>query len=180
MPLLKTISFLFFIFIINSPLIAQINYSKDVNGVRLYPQSHQLYPRDNQDKAIVTIKGLVATYSIDEVELIVSKKFLNGSSQDSIYQQTTTDSFHFKPTIDAGMYLYSFQVNFKRNQVTLISQNLAHNVVCGDVYIIAGQSNAMGIINGLPSAGFNQDSLYQEYPIQGSNKIYSNNDTEMI
>jgi hypothetical protein len=171
---LKTIGLLpFIILIINSPIIAQIQYFKDSNGIRLYPQSHQLYPRDNKDKAIVTIKGHVATYTIDEVELLVSKYFLDGSSQDSIYQQITTDSFHFKPVLEAGMYLYSFQVILKRSQTVLITQKIANNVVCGDAYIIAGQSNAMGVVNGLPSAGIEQDSLYQEYPSKGSNQIYS-------
>lgn len=169
----KIINFILFICIINSPLIAQIQYFKDANGIRLYPQSHQLYPRDHTNKAVVTIKGCVKTYAIDEVELEVRKHFLDGSFQDSRYQQNTTDSFHFRPVLDAGMYLYSFKLILKRSQVTLINQSLASDVVCGDAYIIAGQSNAMGVINGLPSAGVYQDSLYQEYPTQGSNHFFS-------
>lgn len=173
MPSLKIIFFLIFIFIINSPLLAQIQYFKDANGIRLYPQSHQLYPRDEQDKAIVNIQGRINTYVIDKIELLVRKHFLDGSFQDFTYQQTSSDSFHFTPVIEAGMYLYSFNLILKRNQSSLINQNIAHNVVCGDAYIIAGQSNAMGIVNGLPSTGLYQDSLYREYPTQGSNRFYS-------
>lgn len=170
---LKTLSFLCFIFIINSPLIAQIQYFKNADGVRLYPQSHQLYPRNHSDKATVTIKGQVTTYIIDSIELVVHKHFLDGRSTSFIYHQTTTDSFHFSPIIEAGMYLYSFQLILKKGHTAILTQQLASNVVCGDAYIIAGQSNAVGTVNGLPTVGFEQDSLYQEYPVHGSNKIYS-------
>lgn len=173
MSAFKIINFILFICIINSPLIAQIQYFKDANGIRLYPQSHQLYPRDHTNKAVVTIKGCVKTYVVDKIELEVRKHFLDGSFQDSIYQQTTTDSFNFKPILDAGMYLYSFKLILKRSQSNLISFNIASDVVCGDAYIITGQSNAIGVVVGLHSAGLEQDSLYQEYPIHGSNKIYS-------
>jgi hypothetical protein len=173
MSSLKIITFILFIFIIKGSLIAQVQYFKDADGVRLYPQSHQLYPRDNTDKAIVTIKGCVKTYVIDQIELVVRKHFLDGSFQDSIYQQIVRDSFLFEPVLDAGMYLYSFKFILKRNQANLISFNIANDVVCGDAYIIAGQSNAMGVIKDLPSSGLYQDSLYQEYPTQGSDKFYS-------
>lgn len=173
MSALKIINVLLFILLINAPVFAQIQYFKDADGIRLYPQSHQLYPRDKTDKATVTIKGDVGTYTIDQIELVVYKHFLDGSVSQSTYSQTTTNSFHFEPILDAGMYLYSFKLFLKRNHRTFLTQNIASNVVCGDVYIITGQSNAMGIINNVPSEGIYQDSLYQEYPAEGSNKIYS-------
>lgn len=174
MLLLKIINCLLFTLVISAPIIGQIQYFKNADGIRLYPQSHQLYPRMENDKAAVTIKGMfVNTQTVNEVELSLSKHFLDGSSQVYTYQQSTTDSFDFEVSIDAGMYLYSFTLLLKNNQSIVQIDTFATDVVSGDVYIISGQSNAMGVTNGLHYLGARQDSIYQEYPAVGSNKIYS-------
>ncbi|WMX16806.1 sialate O-acetylesterase [Aureispira sp. CCB-E] len=172
MPFLKIVYCIIIFFSTFHTLIGQVLYFKDHNGIRLYPQSHQLYPRNEKNQAMVILKGTVTNYSIDQVELIVRKRFLDGSFKDSIYSQNTTDTFHFAPIIEAGMYLYSFQLRLKRSQIVFRQEQLAQNVVCGDAYIISGQSNGMGIMVGLPQAGIEQDSLYQTYP-RDSSHIFS-------
>ncbi|BDS09959.1 sialate O-acetylesterase [Aureispira anguillae] len=153
-------------------LIAQIQYFKDINGIRLYPQSHQLYPRDVNNKAAVIIKGVASniTSNVNNIELLMIKRFLDGSTQNYSYTQITNDSFSFAPILEAGMYLYDFQILLKKNKTLLYRDTIAQDVVCGDAYIIAGQSNAMGV--GTARAGIIQDSLYQAYS-KNLNAIYS-------
>lgn len=154
---------------------AQIDYALNTNGIRLYPQTHQLYPRSSSNQAIVSVQGDVSVNypATEKIELLVSKKLLDGSIQDSIYSQISTGSFSFFPVIEAGMYLYSFHLNLIENGVISYRDTIATDVVCGDVYIITGQSNAMGVFVGDGSLGVLQDQDYQQYPSYGSNQIYS-------
>lgn len=172
MPILQMILLSFLSLGFSIQLIGQVSYSKDINSVQHAPQSHQLYPREADNKAIVPIKGKVRT-TVDEVELVVTQHLLDGSSQAEKYSQITTDSFNFSPVINAGMYLYTFELFLKKNGLLVYQETIAQDVACGDVYIISGQSNAMGVTNGLVTPKLIQDSLYQQYPMMGSNKIYS-------
>lgn len=175
MFLLKFFLLLFFNIGIFFSASSQIHYFKNAKGVRLYPQSHQLYPRDVEDKALVEIQGqLTGGLIVDSIELAVSKHFLDGQYTTAYYQlKNKNDSFHFMPIIEAGMYLYSFQITLKHQQQPVYTENIAQQVVCGDVYIVSGQSNAMGAVQGLPQVGWNQDRLYQQYPQADSQAIYS-------
>ena len=152
----------------------EIQYHVDNNGIRLYPQSDQLYPRDDSNKAVVTIKGkAISSTSIEEIVLVVYKKNLDNTIDSSRYALLRSDTFSFYPTIEAGMHLYNFKLYLEENGAVFYSETLAKDVVCGDVYIISGQSNAMGILIGDPSQSVLQDSAYREYPSKGSKKIYS-------
>lgn len=154
---------------------AQVYYHLDSEGLRLYPQTHQLYPRNNNNQAIVTIQGSLGTAhaSVEMLELIVHKKSLDGTLHSSQIQQQPSDTFHFTPTIEAGMYLYSFELKLWENNLVIHQEQIATQVVCGDVYIVSGQSNATGAVNGDPTAGSAQNQLYQEYPTYGSNQFFS-------
>lgn len=157
----------------NDLIISQVQYFKNTEGIRLYPQKHQLYPRNNNNQAFVEVKGSTSNTQIDEVQLLLHKHSLNSNISTSTYRVNTRDSFSFKVAIDAGMHLYTFVILLKSNNITIETDTLATDVVCGDVYIISGQSNAMGVTTGLPQLGAQQDSLYQQYPNRGSNQIYS-------
>ncbi len=126
-----------------------ISYSTDVNGIRLYPENDQLYPRDANDQATVTISGIINNpiYSqADKICLTVTKKDANGSviSSSNTCNTVTSNAFTFNSTISAGLFTYEFLIDIKDNsQIIIHSETKAVDVVCGDVYIVAGQSNAL-------------------------------------
>lgn len=107
------------------------------------PQDLQLYPRDKNDSAVVRIAGKIPKGQYDSVIVVVKKndKFWKKLSQKLIY--TSTDaSFEFLPTIHAELSEFSFDIYGRKSGVDSL---LAHrrDIVCGDVYLIAGQSNAI-------------------------------------
>jgi hypothetical protein len=93
----------------------------DVNFSAL-PKSYQLYPRNNQNEAMVTISGSVITEDRDSI-------FVN------VYRNGTIFT---KSTIHAELAEYSFTVLVDS---VLVAQR--DSVVCGDAFLISGQSNAL-------------------------------------
>ncbi len=129
--------FIFLILVLNTTagVIADVQFDE-------IPTHLQLYTRNENDSAKVTITGVVMTPGYDSIEVTVYK---NESSwkimaQELIYAENAA-SFGLEPTIHAELSEYKFDV-------TLISGDYRDHIItvdsvlCGDAYILSGQSNS--------------------------------------
>lgn len=133
-PILSKVFLIIFIFSGISAFAQNINYQQ-------LPQHLQLYPRDAQDMAEVQISGTVVTTGFDTVKLEVNKN----NQLDQVYKSKLnysgpTAGFTFTAAIHAEQSEYSFKVYLDG-----ILQTEVDSVVCGDVLLINGQSNALAI-----------------------------------
>ncbi|MEP7263849.1 MAG: sialate O-acetylesterase [Bacteroidota bacterium] len=114
---------------------AQITYSAN-------PSRLQLYPRDADDSATVVLSGLVTTTQYSDIIFTYSK---SGVLSDSTITKLTFNNsqapFSKNYRIKTGKTLYNFRI-YLRQGVSSLQVLRADSVVCGDVYIINGQSNA--------------------------------------
>jgi len=105
------------------------------------PAHLQLFPRDEQDSSIVPISGVVADTSFDSVKVEVYKDSLlfYRQSKPLIFTDTVA-VFSFEPKIFAECAEYYISVYLDTVKVAQVD-----SIVCGDVYLINGQSNALAI-----------------------------------
>jgi hypothetical protein len=132
------------------------------------PRDLQLYPRDGNNQARVAISGRVSTtgYTKVSTQVLRAGKLIIVASQ-SINPTVSNALFSLSAVIKAEPAEYSFRVfAYKGADSTLIVER--KRVVCGDVYILYGQSNALALI-GLDtyySIGFDDTYLRTaDYPV---------------
>jgi chitodextrinase len=117
------------------------------------PATNQLYPRNGSNQASVPISGSVRSAGWSRIVLQVFRDatMTSETSQDLSYQDGSA-AFSFSPTIRAERAEYRFRVLVFNSSGT--SETLADrtNVVAGDVYLVNGQSNALG-----PPYGYDGD-----------------------
>lgn len=112
-----------------------------------WPARLQLYPRDQNNQCAVAIAGRVPLGDVNAVSLVVLK------NQDRYqYARTAVDAstgrFAFKPVIKAELSQYSFKVFVHRSTAgDSVQVAIRDSIVCGDVFLIMGQSNALGRFN---------------------------------
>ncbi len=103
-----------------------------------FPAHLQLYPRDAQDSAVVAITGSVVQSGYAQIQLdVYQNQQVWKSFQKNLVYQNGTASFAFYPKIYAGLYEYDFKVYLDDQ---LVAQE--DSIVCGDVFLINGQSNS--------------------------------------
>lgn len=109
---------------------SQIDFQK-------FPTNNQILQRDEKDEALITITGTVNTalrgkviVRIWQEETLFSESEINLAGQAQI---------SFSPKIKAGEFNYFVKVFFNDNEV-----KKADRVVAGDIYLVYGQSNALG------------------------------------
>jgi len=104
-----------------------------------FPAHLQLYARDAQDSALVPVEGQVLQSDYQSIEL---KIFRDGAlwkqADQTLSYQGGAASFAFAPKIYAGLYEYRFELWL--NDTTLAASE--DSIVCGDVFLINGQSNS--------------------------------------
>jgi hypothetical protein len=125
--------FFAFLFLLTTALVAQeIELSQA-------PENSQLYARNEKDSAEVILKGIVLekTYK-GKISL---KVFKDGEIYDSQNYIVKDKAFNFKSRIDAGLHQFKFELFIEKNGIQTNCFS-ASNVVCGDAYIITGQSNS--------------------------------------
>ncbi len=105
------------------------------------PAHLQLFARDSQDSGLVPISGVVSHTSYDSITVEIFK------GDQLYYRQSaaldfadSTAAFSFQPKISAELSEYFFSVFLDTQKVVQVD-----SVVCGDVYLINGQSNALAI-----------------------------------
>ncbi len=109
------------------------------------PQTYQLFPRElSDDSARVTISGKVD--DIIEFDSLIVAVDTNGVFWNSFGQPLNYNAgeapFTLSPKIFADTLEYRFSIQFNTENVTY-TDTLIDSVVCGDVFIIQGQSNAI-------------------------------------
>ncbi len=112
------------------------------------PVSMQLYPRDANDSATVTVSGLVNANGFANAIFTMHKNgVLADSSTLTLNYNNGNAPFEKNYKIHAEKSNYRFKMYlFKGNTATLV--NNADSVCSGDAYIVTGQSNAVAVANG--------------------------------
>ena len=110
------------------------------------PSHYQLYPRSefDNDSAIVQISGTVLSsgYQSIVVEIDSNNVFWRQHSQPLVYDLNNSASFNLTPKIRADLANYRFKIKIRSNNGSITTLETIEKVVCGDVFLIQGQSNA--------------------------------------
>jgi hypothetical protein len=117
------------------------------------PKNLQLYPRESDDSATVTISGVFNDLRFDSIYVSIFRNnvFL---SRKAIAPRFNIP-FAFSPRIKAELSEYKFIIGVKNNTTDSIIAT-RDSIVCGDVYFIAGQSNS---IFGSPSETYKSEYI---------------------
>lgn len=124
----------FFLVLLFIPVVffGQINFDKA-------PEDFQLFPRNNNNNATVIFSGnFKEVIEFKELKLKVFKDDLLVSEKTL---EIINKKFEISSIIEAGLFQYRFELHSKKgdNESLLYKAN---NIVCGDAYIITGQSNS--------------------------------------
>ncbi len=123
-------------------------YYFSVNGQVVFeqlPRELQLYPRDasNQARVIISGKTSITGYTKIGVQMLREGVLTTVVSQ-TLAPELASAPFSLSATIKAERAEYSFRVfAYKDADSTLVADR--KRIVCGDVYILYGQSNALGL-----------------------------------
>ncbi len=103
-----------------------------------WPAKLQLFPRDAQDSAVVRISGDVLESGFTEVKLEIYKQSqLWKERTQTLAYQNGKAAFDFSPKIHAEASEYDFHLLI---DTELVARR--DSILCGDVYLINGQSNS--------------------------------------
>jgi hypothetical protein len=113
----------------------QVQYSQK-------PADLQLYPRNEENKALVPVKGAIYTggYSKTVCKVYKDHQLIQILEEDLAYKSDYAN-FEFTPTIAAGLHEYRIEIGFWKDGKYSLDKAI-DNIVCGDVYLINGQSNS--------------------------------------
>lgn len=133
------------------------------------PRDLQLYPRDGQNQAEVVISGNVSDASFQHLSIVVSREgnFWKYASQ-PLTSANGNSPFRVSFSIRAEPVEYDVKVFLRRgSDSTLVAER--KRIVCGDVYILYGQSNVLGLA-GLDDYQINDRLLRNAtYPYNSTN-----------
>ncbi len=104
------------------------------------PDDFQLYPRDSSDSAVVELAGHISGF--ESIKIVCERTHFGRKS--IVYSEwiaTVAGNFSTYVKIAAGLHEYNFYYQLP-GAVAPKFKKIAGNVVCGDVYVISGQSNA--------------------------------------
>lgn len=142
-----------------------------------WPARLQLYPRDKNSQCTVTITGRAAVGQVAAISLVVLR-----NQQRYQYSRVLVDSltgrFAFKPVIKAERSEYAFQL-FAHRAVSgrpsgdSVQVAVRDSIVCGDVFLIMGQSNAVGRFN----TNAYQSEFCRTFGVNNGNAAYNPADT---
>ncbi|KPM49252.1 sialate O-acetylesterase [Jiulongibacter sediminis] len=125
--------FPFFLFLISASSFSQVNLTH-------FPEDMQLFTRNDSDTAFVSVSGELQSdeYSQAVVKLYEEKKLF------STYPKTISQeqNFDFSIPIRAQMKEYAFEL-WLYNGADSVLIKRAEKVICGDAFILYGQSNAV-------------------------------------
>lgn len=104
------------------------------------PAHMQLYGRDADDSATVTISGQITMNGFDSV---YTEAYKNGSltRRSSAYLGGLINNFTITHRIKAELAEWKFKTYVKYSSTSVLIDT-CDSVVCGDIYVVMGQSNA--------------------------------------
>ncbi len=135
------------------------------------PRDLQLYPRDANSQAVVVVSGKMSAAGYTKIGMQV----LRAGTLTKVISQTlepavSNSIFSLSAVIKAEPAEYAFRVFiYKGADSTLVANRV--RVVCGDVYILHGQSNALALSDFETLYSFNFDDTYLRnatYPYGGT------------
>jgi hypothetical protein len=107
------------------------------------PEDMQLYARDDQNEATISISGVVEAAGLTHMSTVIFKENVRIGYTKSVLQYNGSSRAHFSmsPKIKSELAEYSFEVYACRasDSVQLVRRD---KVLAGDFYLINGQSNA--------------------------------------
>ena len=124
----------FFLIILFIPCVffGQINFDR-------VPEDFQLFPRNKNNNANVIFSGNFKEFiDFQELKLKVFKDNLLVSEKTL---EIIDKKFTISSIIEAGLFQYRFELHSKKGEDESLLYK-ANNIVCGDAYIITGQSNS--------------------------------------
>lgn len=103
------------------------------------PVDNQFYPRDDTNEGTLDCNG-----SLDQrADEVILKLFADGKQIETLTQEPTGDNrYAFTAKLKAGLIEYRVELVAIRDNVEQLLHS-ADNLVCGDAFIIEGQSNAL-------------------------------------
>jgi hypothetical protein len=128
----QTLLFALSLFFISSMYSQEIIFSKA-------PEDYQLYPRNNKNTAEVVFSGEIQGKA--KFKKYVLKVFKDNELFDTQKTRLKNKKVLFSTEIHAGLHQYKFELHAKINKKDSLCF-VVNNVVCGDAYIITGQSNS--------------------------------------
>ncbi len=136
------------------------------------PRDLQLYPRNAVGQADVTVSGTVTNTGYQKIGMQVLREgqLIQAVSQ-TLVSSVANASFKLTSTIKAERAEYEFRVfMYKGIDSTLVADR--KRIVCGDVYIIHGQSNALALSGLEEYYAFNFDDKY----LRNASYVYGSTD----
>lgn len=109
----------------------------------IIPKNYELLPRDQNNQAIINIAGTIPDLLFDSVKCIVlkDKKPYNNSSHLLKFKNGIAP-INFNPMIESGLHEYTLEIHLLQQKKDSLIKIVEH-IVCGDVFIITGQSNSI-------------------------------------
>lgn len=109
------------------------------------PRDLQLYPRNAANQATIVVEGTVTDASARRVTIQVDRAGKLSQAQQTTL--TASRTFRFEPVIKAEMAEYTLRVYLHRQPGDSLLLAERKRLVCGDLFLIYGQSNAFGLDN---------------------------------
>lgn len=113
------------------------------------PQHGRVFQRDAQDQYQLQISGVITSPGFTDIELDLRRggQLIQTLSQPLLYAGSGA-SFSISPIIQAGLYDYHLEI-YARSGALRTRIGSRHNLACGDLFMVVGQSNAVaGDFNG--------------------------------
>lgn len=103
------------------------------------PVNNQFYARDDHDSCSIYYKGTLATAP----DSVYMKIYAGTNLYKRVAQTLVAGAYSFAPKIGPGLVEYKIEFGSKTGSTETLL-NTVTNALCGDAYIIEGQSNADG------------------------------------
>lgn len=115
-------------------------YGESILKLDKSPENNQLFARDKNDNADVYISGIFR----DDTSWnnLILRVYKDGILCQELDPEFENEKFNFSSTIKAGLFQYKFELYHQTNNEEKLLF-IADNIVCGDAYIITGQSIQM-------------------------------------
>ncbi|QIP13018.1 T9SS type A sorting domain-containing protein [Spirosoma aureum] len=143
---------------------AQVNFDQ-------LPRDLQLYPRDAAGQADVVVSGTIVTAGYTKVGMQVLREGKLSKVVSQTFISGTNTPFKLTGSIKAERAEYQFRVFlYKGTDSVLVADR--KRIVCGDVYLLHGQSNALALAGLDTYYAFNFDDKY----LRNATYVYGSTD----
>ena len=139
-------------------------WERRVPGKNEKPEDFQFIPRDDQNEGTLFHTGVLA----GPADTVFARLYADGKLVDTVTQKPADDlSYSLALKLKAGMIRYKIEFGSKANGIETVSHT-ASDVVCGDAYLIDGQSNAEATDVGRDDPAFTSEWI-RSYGSMGGN-----------